>query len=79
MWDQIIYPYQNFDDVTFEVWTWISNFIPHCCEAIHARVKIKLRNIMKSQKSLFYGYFKLGHCCKDIPKNTTNAQGPVSI
>ena len=30
MWDQIIYPYQNFDDATFEVWTWISNFIPHC-------------------------------------------------
>ena len=29
MWDQIIYPYQNFDDATFEVWTWISNFIPH--------------------------------------------------
>ena len=22
-------PYQNLDDV-FEVWTWISNFIPHC-------------------------------------------------
>ena len=30
MWDQITYPYQNFDDQTFEVWTWISNFIPHC-------------------------------------------------
>ena len=22
--------YQNFDDATFEVWKWISNFIPHC-------------------------------------------------
>ena len=30
MWDQIIYQYQNFDDATFGVWTWISNFIPHC-------------------------------------------------
>ena len=23
MWDQIIYQYQNFDDATFEVWTWV--------------------------------------------------------
>ena len=30
MWDQIIYQYQNFYDATFGVWTWISNFIPHC-------------------------------------------------
>ena len=29
MWDQITYPYQKFDDATFEVWTWISDFITH--------------------------------------------------
>ena len=29
MWDEITYPFPNFDGATIEVWEWISNFIPH--------------------------------------------------
>ena len=29
MWDEITYPFPNFNGVTIEVWEWISNFIPH--------------------------------------------------
>ena len=29
MWDEIIYPFPNFNGATVEVWEWISNFIPH--------------------------------------------------
>ena len=29
MWDQITYPFPNFNGCTVEVWEWISNFIPH--------------------------------------------------
>ena len=29
MWDDINYPYPNFNGCTIEVWEWISNFIPH--------------------------------------------------
>ena len=29
VWDEIIYPFSNFNDCTVEVGEWISNFIPH--------------------------------------------------
>ena len=29
VWDEIIYPFLNFNGVTGEVWEWISNFIRH--------------------------------------------------
>ena len=29
MWDDIIYPFPNFNGFTVEVWEWINNFIPH--------------------------------------------------
>ena len=29
LWDEIIYPFPNFNSGTVEVWEWISNFIPH--------------------------------------------------
>ena len=29
VWDEIAYPFPNFNDTTVEVWKWISNFIPH--------------------------------------------------
>ena len=29
VWDEIIYPFPNFNDATVEVWERISNFIPH--------------------------------------------------
>ena len=29
VWDEIIYPFPNFNGCTVDVWEWISNFIPH--------------------------------------------------
>ena len=29
MWNGITYPFPNFNGCTFEVWKWISNFIPY--------------------------------------------------
>ena len=29
VWDEITYPFSNFDGGTVDVWTWISNFIAH--------------------------------------------------
>ena len=29
VWDEITYPFPNFNGCTIEVWEWISNFIPH--------------------------------------------------
>ena len=29
VWDEIAYPFPNFNSYTIEVWEWISNFIPH--------------------------------------------------
>ena len=29
VWDEIIHPFPNVNGCTFEVWEWISNFIPH--------------------------------------------------
>ena len=28
-WDEITYPFPNFNGATVDVWEWISNFIPH--------------------------------------------------
>ena len=64
MWDEIIYPFPNFNGCTVEVWEWISNFIPHftrhmiaypCCD-------LKLNHVSKRghrQLSLavLYEYF----------------------
>ena len=29
VWDEITYPFPNFNDTAVEVWEWISNFILH--------------------------------------------------
>ena len=29
MWEEITYPFPNFNSATVEVWEWISSFIPH--------------------------------------------------
>ena len=29
MWDEITYPFKNFNACAIEVWEWIGNFIPH--------------------------------------------------
>ena len=34
MWDEIIYPFPNFNGATIEIWEWISNFIPHITEHV---------------------------------------------
>ena len=34
MWDEITYPFPNFEGATVEVWEWISYFIPHFTEHV---------------------------------------------
>ena len=34
VWDEITYPFPNFNGCTVEVWEWISNFIPHFYEYV---------------------------------------------
>ena len=29
MWEEITYPFPDFNGATVEVWEWINNFIPH--------------------------------------------------
>ena len=29
VWDEITYPFENFNGTTVEIWEWISSFIPH--------------------------------------------------
>ena len=44
VWDEITYPFPNFNGATVEVWVWISNFIPHIIMDVittHAGIKVK--------------------------------------
>ena len=42
MWDEMTYPFPNFNGAAVEVWNWISSFIPHFTGAlIHAGIKFK--------------------------------------
>ena len=44
MWDEITYPFPNFNGVTVEVWEWISNVIPHFTRHvifIHVEIEVK--------------------------------------
>ena len=44
MWDEISYPFPNFNGSTVDIWEWISNFTPHFPEyvvTIHAGIKVK--------------------------------------
>ena len=45
VWDEITYPFPNFNRWTAEVWEWISNFIPHFIMdiilLIHAGIRVK--------------------------------------
>ena len=34
VWDEITYPFPNFNGTTVEVWEWISNFIPYFIEYV---------------------------------------------
>ena len=42
MWDEISYPFLNYNCCIVEVWEWMSNFIPHITRyvIIHAGVKV---------------------------------------
>ena len=43
VWDEITYPFPNFNGATVEVWEWISNYIPHFMMMsllIHAAIKV---------------------------------------
>ena len=48
VWDEITYPFSNFDGCIVEVWEWISNFIPHFYDCYHLSMLIlKLNNVSK--------------------------------
>ena len=34
VWDEIIYPFPNFNGCTVDVWEWISNFIPNLTDHV---------------------------------------------
>ena len=48
MWDEITYPFPNFNSATVEVGEWISNFIPHswACDYL-SMLKLKLIHVSK--------------------------------
>ena len=55
MWDEITYPFPNFNGATVEVCEWMTNFILHLTEyviIIHARTKA----------NIFFS--KMGPCAK---------------
>ena len=44
VWDEITYPFPNFNGGTIDVWKWVSNFIPHFTGhvmLIHNAIKVK--------------------------------------
>ena len=41
VWDEIIYPFPNFNGVTIEVWGWINNFIPQFNVDVITGIKVK--------------------------------------
>ena len=41
VWDEIVYPFLNFNDATGEAWEWISNFIPHFTMEVITRRSVK--------------------------------------
>ena len=49
MWDEITYPFPNFNGCTVELWEWISNVIPHLC-AYLSMLGLKLNNVSKNHQ-----------------------------
>ena len=50
LWDEITYPFLNFNDCTVEVYEWISNFVPHfiyVCNYL-TMLGLKLNHVSKS-------------------------------
>ena len=56
VWDEITYPFLNFNGATVEVWEWISNIIPHFIMdvllLIHAEIKVKPHKGARASASL---------------------------
>ena len=48
-WDEIIYPFPNFNDYTVEVWKWISHFIPYFIMEWNyfSTLRLKLNHVSK--------------------------------
>ena len=48
VWDEITYPFLNFNGGTVEVYEWISNFIPHIImDVITYMLGLKLNHVSK--------------------------------
>ena len=50
MWEEITYPFANFNGATVEIWEWISNSIPHyqACDYLYM-LGLKLNHVIKGQ------------------------------
>ena len=49
VWDEITYPFPNFNGATIEVWEWISNYIPHFkMDVITHSSTLKYHRLLKS-------------------------------
>ena len=47
MWDEITYPFPNFNIVAIEVWEWTSNFIAHFTGHLNTYPCLKLAHVCK--------------------------------
>ena len=52
VWNEIIYPFQNFNGCTDEVWEWISSFFSHFTELVitYPRIVIDDKNTITKRK-----------------------------
>ena len=48
VWDEITYPFRNFNGATVEVWEWMINFTLHITGHVNTFLRLKLIHISKS-------------------------------
>ena len=62
-WDEITYPFPNFNGATVEVWEWISNFIPH----------------LMMDELLIHSGFTLKYITKKAPGHSVSKMSTISV
>ena len=74
MWDEIVYPFPNFNGETVEVWEWKNNFIHALlgmwlltqCEVIHFLFTITQSQQYKSQQNHLYILWDIHYTYGDL-------------
>ena len=62
VWDEITYPFPNFNGAVVEGWKWISNFIPHFYWACDYLTMLVLKLIHVSKRDGWMGGFSVKLC-----------------